>query len=51
VLHVFYLGQRPKIVQTVATQNPTSGQIKLDYGTALYLIGYAGIQNVTIAKQ
>jgi hypothetical protein len=51
VLHVYYLGQRPKIVQTVATQNPTSGQIKLDYGTAVYLVGYAGIQNVTIGKQ
>jgi hypothetical protein len=51
VLHVFYLGMRPKIVQTVATQNPTAGQIKLDYGTAVYVVGYAGIQNVTIGKQ
>jgi hypothetical protein len=51
VLHVFYTPQRPKIVQTVATQNPTAGNIKLDYGTALYLVSYAGIQNVTISKQ
>jgi subtilisin-like proprotein convertase family protein len=51
VLHVFYTPMRPKIVQTVATQNPTAGNIKLDYGTALYLISWAGIQNVTIAKQ
>jgi hypothetical protein len=51
VLHVFYISPRPKIVQTVATQNPTAGQIKLDYGTALYLVGFAGIENVTIQKQ
>ncbi|HEX4794745.1 MAG TPA: hypothetical protein VH370_13175 [Humisphaera sp.] len=51
VLHIFYSPKRPKIVQTVATQDPTSGQVQLDYGTALFLIGYAGIQNVTIAAK
>jgi hypothetical protein len=51
VLHVFYVSPRPKIVQTVATQNHTSGQISLDYGTANYLVGYAGIENVTISKK
>ncbi|MDB5329715.1 MAG: exo-alpha-sialidase, partial [Phycisphaerales bacterium] len=50
VMHIFYGTKRPTIVQTVATQNPTSGQVQLNYGTALFLIGYAGIQNVTIAK-
>jgi hypothetical protein len=50
-MHIFYGPKRPKIVQTVATQNPTSGQVQLDYGTALYLIGYAGIQNVTVASK
>jgi hypothetical protein len=49
VLHIFYSPKRPTIVQTVATQNPTSGTVQLNYGTALYQIGYAGIQNVTIA--
>jgi hypothetical protein len=49
VLHIFYAPKRPTIVQTVATQNPTSGQVQLNYGAALFLIGYAGIQNVTIA--
>jgi hypothetical protein len=51
VLHIFYSPKRPTIVQTVATQNPTSGQVQLNYGTALYLIGYAGIQDVTIAAK
>jgi hypothetical protein len=50
VIHIFYGSKRPTIVQTVATQNPTSGQVQLNYGSALFLIGYADIQNVTVAK-
>jgi hypothetical protein len=38
-------------VQSAATQNPTSGLVSLDYGTAFFLIEYAGIENVTVHRQ
>jgi hypothetical protein len=50
VLNIHYGSKRPTVVQTVATQNPTSGQVQLNYGSALFLIGYANIQNVTLSK-
>ena len=51
VLNVFYTGSKPKIVQSAATQNPSSGLVSLDYGSSKDLIQYDGIQNVTIRKQ
>jgi hypothetical protein len=53
VLNVFYVRPRPKIVQSAATQNPSSGLVSLDYGTgfAFYLIQYAGIGNVVISQK
>src|SRR5262249_20304907 len=50
VLNVFYTGKRPKIVQSTATQNPDSGLVTLDYGTAFFSIQYASMEVVTIAK-
>jgi hypothetical protein len=50
-LHVFYVKPKPKIVKSVSQQNPTSGTVSLDYGTAKFLIQYAGIENVTIQQQ
>jgi hypothetical protein len=50
VLNVIYVMPRPKIVQSAATQNPSSGLVSLDYGTSKDLIQYDGIQNVTIGK-
>jgi hypothetical protein len=51
LMNVFYVMPKPKIVQSTATQNPTSGLVSLDYGTSNDLIQYDGIQNVTIRKQ
>jgi hypothetical protein len=51
VLNIYYAPKRPTIVQTVAKQDSTSGTVQMNYGTALYQIGYAGIQNVTIASK
>jgi hypothetical protein len=51
VLNVLYARPRPRIVQSAATQNPTSGLVSLDYGSAFFLIEYAGIENVTIHQQ
>ncbi len=52
VLNVFYIGQRPKIVQSAATQNPSSGLVEVIYGPASdNKIQYDGIENVTIKKQ
>ena len=38
---------RPKIVQSTATQNPTSGLVSVTYPTSKSLIQYDGIENVT----
>jgi hypothetical protein len=51
VLNFFYATPRPKIVHSAATQNPTSGLISADYGTAFFLVEYAGIENVTIHQE
>ncbi len=51
VLNVFYVMPRPKIVQSTATQNPSSGLVSLDYGTSTSLIQYDGIEDVIIRKQ
>jgi hypothetical protein len=49
-LNVFYAGQRPKIIQSTATQNPTSGLVDLNYGTARFVVNYDGIEQVVIRK-
>ena len=51
VLNVFYTPQRPRIVHSASTQNPNSGLVSLDYGTAFFLIQYASIEDVTIHQQ
>ncbi len=51
VLNVFYVMPRPKIVQSTATQNPSSGLVSLDYGSSSSMITYDEIENVTIRKQ
>jgi hypothetical protein len=51
LMNVFYVMPRPKIVQSTATQDPSSGLVSLNYGTSNDLIQYDGIQNVTIQKQ
>ncbi len=49
-LSVFYSGKRPRIVHSAATQNPSSGIVTLDYGTAFFRVAYAGMEIVTIQK-
>ena len=49
-LNVLYTGKRPKIVHSAATQNPDSGLVTLDYGTAFFSIQYASMEVVTISK-
>ena len=50
-LNVYYLGKRPKIVQSAATQNPDSGLVTLDYGTAQFSVQYVSAEVVNILKQ
>ena len=50
VMNVFYVTPRPRIIQSKATQNPSSGLVSLNYGTSNNLIQYEGIQNVTIRQ-
>ena len=49
-LNVFYAGARPKIIQSTATQDPTSGLVDLDYGTARFVVQYDDIEQVVIRK-
>lgn len=51
VMNVFYQMPKPKIVQSTATQNPSSGSVSLNYGSSNDLIQFDGIQNVIIRKQ
>ena len=51
VLNVFYVMPRPKIVQSAATQNPSSGLVSLDYKSSTDMITYDAIENVVIRKQ
>src|SRR5262249_38145650 len=51
VLNVFYTAPRPRIVQSVETQDHDAGLVSLDYGTALFLIQYDNIENVVISKR
>jgi hypothetical protein len=49
-LFVFYSGQRPKIIQSTATQLPRSGLIDINYGTSRSVIKYADMEDVVITK-
>jgi hypothetical protein len=50
-LNVFYAAPRPKIIHSTATQNPDSGLVDLDYGSARFLIQYADVEEVVIRKR
>jgi hypothetical protein len=50
VLNVYYAGKRPRIVHSAATQNPDSGLVTLDYGTAFYGVQYGSMELVNILK-
>lgn len=49
-LNVYYAGKRPRIVHSAATQNPDSGLVTLDYGTAFYSVQYESMEDVNILK-
>jgi hypothetical protein len=52
-LNVIYVKPRPKIVQSISTQDHDAGLVSADYGPGLpfYLIQFDGIENVTIRQQ
>lgn len=50
LLNVYYAGRRPRIVHSAATQNPHSGLVTLDYGTAFFSVQYASMEDVRILK-
>ena len=49
-LTVFYEGKRPRIIHSVATQDPDSGLVDLDYTTSRTLVQYTGMETVVITK-
>jgi hypothetical protein len=50
LLTIYYTPNRPRIVQSAATQNPDSGLVNLDYGTSLTLVQYASMELVVIKR-
>jgi hypothetical protein len=53
VLNFIYVKPRPRIVQSVSTQDHDAGLVSADYGPGLpsFLVQYDGIENVTIRQQ
>jgi precorrin-6B methylase 2 len=49
-LNVYYTGNRPRIIQSAATQNPGSGLVDLQYPSRRFLVQYADLEDVTIPK-
>ena len=49
-LNVFYTPPRPSIIQSTATQNPTSGIVDLNYGTSRFVVQYDDIEAVPAPK-
>ena len=49
-LNVFYTGAKPKIIHSVATQNPDAGIVDLTYGTARFVVQYSDVEQVVIRK-
>jgi hypothetical protein len=49
-LTVFYTPPRPHIIHSTETQNPDSGLVDLDYGSARYLVQYADVEDVVIRR-
>ena len=49
-LNVFYVMPKPRIIHSAATQNPGSGLVDLDYGTRRFLVQYADMEQIVIAK-
>src|SRR5262249_18899461 len=49
-LNVFYTPPRPSIIQSTATQNPTSGIVDLNYGTSRFVVQYDDIEQVPAPK-
>lgn len=50
-LNVFYVPPRPRIIHNAETQNPQSGLVDLDYVSARFLVQYADIEQVVIARK
>ncbi len=49
-LNVFYTPSRPRIIHSAATQNPGSGLVDLAYTNRRFLVQYADMEQIVIAK-
>jgi len=49
-LNIIYTAPRPRIIHSAATQDPDAGIVDLNYGTARYVVGYDGIEQVVIRR-
>jgi hypothetical protein len=50
ILNIIYATPRPKIISSVATQDPDAGLVDLNYGTARFVVQYDELENVVIRK-
>ncbi len=49
-LNVYYTPSRPRIIQSAATQNPGSGLVDLAYTNRRFLVQYADMEQIVIAR-
>lgn len=49
-LNVYYTMPKPRVIHSTATQNPGSGLVDLAYTNRRYLVQYADMEQVVIAK-